>query len=419
VNSHIQRPVATAKTAPKERPAGQVVQRIHAVFEAKALPKSAKGPARQRLGAAKAKFKTDLEEVRGEIKAEKALLDARMPAQMARLEKRNADPSERRAWLRDNYSTPLRTLTSRTTLLSRLDQKLGREFMVTANGPEGTYSVAIGVPGLSDPIGTMYVGNAAFEMKEGKDDLGVERDIWVKRGQKKKAGAKEYIKDDWGTITRRYAYAEKSGEQISSLTTNKSLKGRYMQDAEDVNDALTASDATSEMLIPTRKESVEGGGTLSTEEMLFLHQEKGSGPEQRGVSISSTPKLLFGNSGEAFRAVGGRTMKIDLAQIPAAPEDARVPNLINYYSPDSRAQKENWAKSFTWTNDDQVTRVQDPAHFQDSTTKNRELFLRELPLNAVDSWSNPHTEADVLTRGVDGKISNYTPTDQIGLTKRT
>ena len=72
-------------------------------------------------------------------------------------------------------------------------------------------------------------------------------------------------------------------------------------------------------------------GTLTMEQLAVAHQKLGSGPQQRGVSLASTPKVgaTYVNTGENFRTTAGFRLKVDLALIPPPPAG---PLLINHYS---------------------------------------------------------------------------------------
>ncbi len=110
---------------------------------------------------------------------------------------------------------------------------------------------------------------------------------------------------------------------------------------------------------------------LSPTQLGVLHQHYGSGGQQRGLSLSSSNKIgeIIGNTGESFRTDEGVRIKIDLAKVP---EGDREPILLNHYSLGGIRNK--IAEDSDIDEEEQGTNY----GYEDSVTKNRELYLEYL-----------------------------------------
>jgi hypothetical protein len=147
--------------------------------------------------------------------------------------------------------------------------------------------------------------------------------------------AKEYVEDTRGALTRRYAYVEKNYWQMMEFFMTNRHEGRFqsfMKAAGEPNPNLFEArqpevDIVRGAALPESKTQ-----TLTKKQLAVAHQKLGSGPQQRGVSLASTPKVgvTYVNTGENFRTDRGFRLKIDLALIP--PRNAGGPLLINHYS---------------------------------------------------------------------------------------
>jgi hypothetical protein len=150
------------------------------------------------------------------------------------------------------------------------------------------------------------------------------------RGLKVRIGKpdKEYVDDDRGVETRRFAYVEKSYYQFMELVATGVMTGRY----QVWHQALSLSPNLKSVAPYLASDLTPVKGTplasMTTEQMAVLHQWKGSGPQQRGLSLTSTPrvKAVFGNSGESFASDDGVRIKIDLSLVP------QTVILLNHYA---------------------------------------------------------------------------------------
>jgi hypothetical protein len=159
-----------------------------------------------------------------------------------------------------------------------------------------------------------------------------ERIIFKKKGVDEKTQTeepKEYIEDMFNVKTRRYAYVEKNYYQMMEFFMTNRMEGRYqtfMRSAGNViPDILDKSDKSVALVKPQG----DNKPRLTYRQMAVAHQKLGSGPQQRGVSLTSTPKVnaTYVNTGENFRTDKGFRLKIDLARIPK-----NGPKLINHYA---------------------------------------------------------------------------------------
>ncbi|HEY8919925.1 MAG TPA: hypothetical protein VIM87_25975 [Chitinophaga sp.] len=189
------------------------------------------------------------------------------------------------------------------------------------------------------------------------------------------APEKEYVEDNIGVPTRRYAYVEKSFYQFMEFLSIGSMTGRWQmlsQAAGIPKNLMDPSDGQDVIeQIRGKKE-----GPLSVQELAVLHNWKGSGLHQRGLSLASTPreKAVYSNDGEPFSSADGVRLKIDLAKVP------KQVMLINHYTP--LKNPEHLAGINKDVSGDTFKR--DPTsktakyNYEGSVVKNRELFLEYL-----------------------------------------
>jgi hypothetical protein len=125
---------------------------------------------------------------------------------------------------------------------------------------------------------------------------------------------------------------------------------------------------------------------LTSEQVAVLHQWKGSGPFQSGVSLTSTAREeVRSNKGELFKTQGGFRLKIDLAKVAAEGSEGSVP-LINDYS----------AKGVA-SNPSPNTKVSpDGYNFTLSAIKNRELYIERVKKDWVAEVVY-HGASDIVT----------------------
>ena len=185
-------------------------------------------------------------------------------------------------------------------------------------------------------IGTLKKGSDAFKVKTPTTpSSGTQRDVLEKHGVSTDLSneAKEYVKDTRGVVTRRYAYVEKNYWQMMEFFMTGRHEGRFqsfMKAAGEPNPSLFEA-RQPEVDIVRGAPTASTTGTLTKKQLAVAHQKLGSGPQQRGVSLTSTPKVgaTYVNTGENFRTDRGFRLKIDLALIPPPPAG---PLLINHYS---------------------------------------------------------------------------------------
>ncbi|HEX7242005.1 MAG TPA: hypothetical protein VF263_17105, partial [Longimicrobiaceae bacterium] len=228
-------------------------------------------------------------------------------------------------------------------------------------------------------IYTLHRGGTAWYDKRTSD---AGRRVLGKHGSDK-----DYVRDDRGVPTRRYAHGVKDENQFGVLQGGGTLKGRFVT-PEPVgvgqDDVMTATQHEQAML---GKAPIVPGARHEVDHMLVMHQEFGSTPQQRGVSLGSTPYPLLSNAARGFADdQRARRLLVDLATVPPPRGDA--PNLINYYhqipgfprvTPPALYNVNRKGKGGPPTTGSQrFTAEQMAQHFGWSTGKNRELFLRKL-----------------------------------------
>ncbi|SEN37854.1 hypothetical protein SAMN04488505_1104 [Chitinophaga rupis] len=186
---------------------------------------------------------------------------------------------------------------------------------------------------------------------------------------------KEYVEDNVGVPTRRYAYVEKSFYQFMEFLSIGSMTGRWQmlsQAAGIPKNLMDPSDGQDVI------EQIRGkkGDPLSVQELAVLHNWKGSGLHQRGLSLSASPreKAVYSNDGESFSSADGVRLKIDLAKVP------KQVMLINHYTPLNNPAHlagidDNVSgKAFKTVPPPNTAKY----NYEGSVVKNRELFLEYL-----------------------------------------
>lgn len=204
----------------------------------------------------------------------------------------------------------------------------------------------------------------------------------------------EFVRDDRGVPTRRFAYGVKDSDQVGVLEKSGSLGGRFMLKGHSI-----LGDSKRTILNSTPGERAQYGdrprtdaiGHHDEDRMLYTHQEYGSSARQRGVSISESPTALLSNEARGFARhddPGARKLQIDLSKVPTgAPTTG--PNLVNFHQqiPGYEAQRVfAMATHSTSTAEGgrtkptglQYSQKKNQARWDWSVAKNREMFLREL-----------------------------------------
>jgi hypothetical protein len=262
---------------------------------------------------------------------------------------------------------------------------------------------------------TLYQGDAAF-VQQTPAGAGMPRAVYTKLG-KDPGRNNEYVKDDKGVFTRRYAYVEKNKYQFRDLANQGKLEGRFSQDP------VPRSPRAYNAIDKKAREQVRPlpGGNVFTDayQLAYVHQELGSGPQQRGVSATSTPRhAVFSNQGKSFRTRDGVRIEVDLARVPVGTNQA--PQLINHYAraaQDKMVGVTNTSAIFKRGRQDRKF-----AHYQWSVKKNRELFIKDVQPGYISALTlhqtatgSSHTEAsptgftqrDVQTLGQKVGLQDY------------
>jgi hypothetical protein len=213
---------------------------------------------------------------------------------------------------------------------------------------------------------TIQRGDFAFVEAEKQ---GAVRTIYHKRG--KAMGANnEYVQDDMGVFTRRYAYLEKNKHQFRDLLNRHVLEGRWPADQTVKNGRRPYT-----QINPGLRDKVSGlprGETFTHGyQLAYVHQELGSGPQQRGVSATSTPAHeVFSNQGKSFRSEDGVRIQIDLAKVPIG--STTEPEFVNHYAYQARKNAKPLIGGYAIIG----TEPRGFDHYKWSVKKNRELFLK-------------------------------------------
>ena len=208
----------------------------------------------------------------------------------------------------------------------------------------------------NEPVATVVLGGAAF-LKGRPTPRG--RATFTRNG-------KEYVADNRGIPTRRRAYVEKNVFQLMELLAKGSMTGRYQM----LHTALRIQSSIYDAGETLGKEVTGGafarGQKLTATQLAVLHQWKGSGQDQRGLSLTSTPRVeaVYSNRGDSFRSAGGVRIEVDLFMVP------RDVLLLNHYA----------AGGVKSALGDVNPALNTPAKYsyESSVIKNRELFLEKL-----------------------------------------
>ena len=300
------------------------------------------------------------------------------------------EEEERRKYLQDEYVPELRKLGQSEPKVAGIIgegmQKFNDWLKKFSNNTGGAYRLrwtktaddgwAVEAARVAPPAGDVAVpvvvllyGAAAYsEVVVG----GAKRKVYVRRldarllkteGSDSGFRNKYYVKDDRGVFTRRVAYGAKGLANCARLFVDGVLQGKYVREGgtyDAVNPYLKEH-------IPTLADQT----TLTTEQLLYVNQELGSGHQQRGICLASTPKLIHSNQGVTFKSDGSLDLVVNLAMVP---EGA---GLYNLYSQEAQVVTIGMDHK---REDGNFTAESSKKHTDWSTAKNRELFLKELKL---------------------------------------
>lgn len=237
-----------------------------------------------------------------------------------------------------------------------------------------------------EPVASVVVGAAAYV--PGKKTAGG-RATFTRNG-------KQYVADNRGAPTRRYAYVEKNVFQLMDLFATGSMTGRYQMFHTALGitaDIYEAGEKLGQDV--TGRANFRRGEKLTLEQLGVLHQWKGSGQEQRGLSLTSTPRedAVYSNRGGSFRSTGGVRIQIDLVNVPANVV------LLNHYGDFGIKEELGGVNPSLQTGT--------TYGYINSVIKNRELYLERLEMPWISKmtvhtpegdWSAAKNSAEVATK---------------------
>lgn len=268
-----------------------------------------------------------------------------MHVEMGMLERMN-----RQRYLKETYERVLQDVVGgEDAVIAEIKkQALRLGFLVTTEA--GRLNICFNDSALTDVL-DVYYGDRAFQQLApgGKR----KRMVYVHRGT-----GEHYVKDDRGVLTARFAYRSMNEYQYAELKLKRLITGR-----KGLFDPVSEKVRNMHKLPP---------GTPSLQQAIYIHQRYGSGEEQRGVCLSSTPHNIVSDQGFVFGGLEPIRIAIDLARI--AEGERFLYNLfqdpdfwigLDYY----RWQKKGASAVPTYTA--QETRE----GLLGSTTKNTELYL--------------------------------------------
>ncbi len=221
-------------------------------------------------------------------------------------------------------------------------------------------------------IALLKTGTAAFKASATTEKTS--RRVFSKMGFEDETTSigdrKEYVKDSRDTLTRRYAFVEKNYYQMMEFFMTDHMTGRFQQYMMSGGDRKPGvHKITTEMIKNVPKVS---SPQLSDTQVAVAHQMYGSLPEQRGVSLSSTPKIgvTYANTGGNFRTDDGFKLKIDLARVP---KDILF---LNHYAQGGVSDMQN--KDYSTTQTHKGNGRSYDYKYEESALHARELFLEHM-----------------------------------------
>lgn len=263
---------------------------------------------------------------------------------------------DRQKYLRQVYEPNLKKIISDDALIQRIKQAaLRMKFDVTTD--RNKLTVSLRDDDLTDVVHVVY-GDAAFR---GPKMVGrCNRPVFVHR-----TSGEHYVKDDFGVLTKRYAFRSCSKTQYNEFLQRKTSR--------EENDKHLLSPISDRVLNshllkhakPTHKKAI------------YIHQRYGSGEEQRGVCLSTTPHCIVSDQGLGFG--GGEPVRIcvDLARIHHRPFFNLYENPSEWIGLAYYRYKKNKPPKLTFTPD------QTKEALLLSMIKNTELYLETMYLTDV------------------------------------
>lgn len=231
------------------------------------------------------------------------------------------------------------------------------------------------------PIARIQTDKNAFHPLVGDNlfDERSKRAIYTKKGMENirssNNDSKEYVKDSRGTFTRRYAYVEKNYYQMMEFFMTHHMTGRFQQYMLAGGQTDPQYREASTAMIGNVKKGSLPLVSLSNTQVAVAHQMYGSLPEQRGVSLTSTPKVgvTYANTGGNFRTDNGFKLKIDLARVP---HDVLF---MNHYSKGGVSDIADSDKDYDTRQHHKAKNGKAPNYkYKQSAAHARELFLEHI-----------------------------------------
>jgi hypothetical protein len=185
---------------------------------------------------------------------------------------------------------------------------------------------------------------------------------------------KEYVADNRGIPTSRFVYVEKNYYQFMQFLETLTMEGRYQLFHKAVGrkpDLLSPGSGFAAkqvcMTVPDR---------LTLPQLGVMHQMMGNGPQQRGVSLTSTSRIgaVFSNEGDPFREYDGVRIKVDLSKVP---KDVM---LLNHYAPGGISDSLESVNPMV-----RGGKQKSNYNYSGSVRKNREIYLEHLHIDWIDS----------------------------------
>lgn len=245
-----------------------------------------------------------------------------------------------------------------------------KEGKLSLAGSEVTYHHGSGAVVICD----LRKGLDAYALSKDAPALGQQREVFNKKGQGGGAERpKDYVKDSRGVLTRRYAYVEKNYHQMMEFFTVGHMTGRFQQYMLAGGQRTPGVHKfTTDMIRNVPKPTAVPQTQMTDTQVAVAHQMYGSLPEQRGVSLSSTPKVgvTYANTGGNFRTDEGFKLKIDLARVP---KDVLF---LNHYSEGGVADLPK--KDQDYQTHQSHKKVPYDYKYLESATHARELFLEHI-----------------------------------------
>lgn len=302
------------------------------------------------------------------------------------------------------YHDMMSTNVTNAKLMAKLQGK-GYEF----EHDDNTLQTTVSKNGV--PVYRLHAGMTAFDPENDPAPGG--RQMFTKKG----SPGKQYVADDYGVPTGRYAYTVRSGYHMGQFIRGQTLTGKYAQHLNlrrpSHYEALRLK-LLNQATVPNKDLPVPAGPPhnvrdLTDSELLFFHQAYGSGPSQRGISASRSAKPLLSNEAGGF-AHGdrfARKIRLDLGQVPLKGQN-ETPMLVNWHhgiagvgnpvaAPKQRFL-EYEAGDISSINKVQYSANYSQKHLQWSTGKNRELYLRHIAPEFLADPEHPLTGTDKLPR---------------------